>query len=311
MTATSLPTLDPNSALTFGGAATATSTFTASPEPTSTLPPLPDFPSTLFFSPGGGEDIPYCARFGDMPIPAVYGEAFTPSVGGMRAAMLCLRGFPAQTPLHVTMLSPEGDVTLEGDFMADYRADSWQMIWMGHYEEEYFSRFLEDGTIMELHLWWPGDLPSGTWQVHVGWDGGETYGTFGTPEKQSPQLFLFDPRYRNEMLISLHGYIMACHRLANNYEFNILGESYYPNVPVYILVYEDNEGYDVSDRLVFSTVLYTDEAGKFWAGLPSQFETGKQYLLIGITDLNAPLTDEWGLLNYETIGSAIDCFVVP
>ena len=55
ITATSLPTLDPDDPLTFGGAATATSTFAPTKTPTNTpLPPLPDFDDTISFGVGGG-----------------------------------------------------------------------------------------------------------------------------------------------------------------------------------------------------------------------------------------------------------------
>jgi hypothetical protein len=120
MTATSLPALEPDWALTFGGAATEPVQDTSTPTATSTLtslPPVPDFDEvlTLALGGGGGEcGVQYPNQWPAFDI-VQYGNALA----------ICIFGVNFGLPFQLVFVAPDGTKMQPVELLVDQR--TWEV----------------------------------------------------------------------------------------------------------------------------------------------------------------------------------------
>ncbi len=313
-TYTPLPTLsDANSGLSFTTPATTTSaprTNTPTKIPTNTpLPPLPDFDHVLTYGGGAGGSTAYDYCLSNFPgqIPATTGKKTI-----RQTAYLCLWGMPYDIPFEVNLISPNNEITLTGIFKA---TSNNSLVWSGHNPEEHASRaysatanqtavFINQTIVLKplianmivISPWWPDDFPSGMWQIHVIWTGGETHGILDANTRDNPEgrpsIRVIDHRLKTEILPSG---VIEQRTVHSGDPGTVSGTGFMSNSIVYLLVYTaENTGiYNPTfERFVFVTgkSVLTDDNGKFMVNLSDNFETGRLYMVLGVVDPQAKLT---------------------
>jgi hypothetical protein len=284
--------------------------------PTNTpLPPLPDFDQLLWFGGAGGGYAWTCPDFFSYtgPSPAAQGGLSFASTNANsmafqnlpRLAYLCLWGFPADKPFKVSLISPDGSHSLNGDFSVSVDSTGDQiLIWDNREAEDSYMTNPGNGLAAEIDFWWPGNLQGGIWKIDVTWQGGSITGDFDAGDKSLPEISLEDPGVEGQVL-------PVCHSVASRSDFFAIGESFPVNSQAYILLYEPfplfQKGMDRNYQLVWKDSVITDGNGSFRSRLSYDIEPGVTYQLIAVTDSNISISHQ---LFSDTIG-AVDCFSVP
>jgi len=280
--------------------------------PTNTpLPPLPDFSEHLYFEFGGGADED-CYERGDAP---KIDGAIQIDFYAQRRGTLCVYDVPVAQAFHISLTSPDGGASLEGDFEITDSPDGLKVIWMGHEKQETFNEIYlyDDGVTADIRfrLWWAGGLPGGDWKAEVAWDGGEATGLFNVPVSQQAEIYLLDPHSSDEILLSDALY-SSCHPANDVGKPSIGGSNFPPAKLVYLLVYQKiPDGGGLTQKVEQQAVL-ADGVGKFETTLTESLSQGGQYWVIAGTspDFVDSNTEE-SMLDSANVGNAIDCFIVP
>jgi hypothetical protein len=275
--------------------------------PTNTpLPPLPDFDKVLSFGGGAGGGTvakDYCQSHFLGEIPAAYGG--TSSRFG-EIAYLCLWGIPLDAVFQVELISPNTKNTLVSYFKA--LSSNKTVSWSGHISEEHDSVvYLENGiSLIVISPWWPHELPSGSWQIHVTWNGNEINGTFNANGNNVPTelgITTTDPRIWTEILPSG---VLEQTLIHPAFVGQVYGRGFSPNSLVYVLAYSDEQtgNYNPTfQKFTYKTgvSVITDLNGNFVASLPDNLDKSRLHILLGITDPNAVLSDPNGFINVRAM----------
>ena len=288
MTATSLPTLDPDSALTFGGAATEPVRDTSTPTATSTLtslPPVPDFEEvlTLALGGGGGEcGVQYPNQWPAFDI-VQYGNTLA----------ICIFGVNFGLPFQLAFVAPNGTKMQPLELLVDQR--TWEVKWEGYLQDDFngYATWGNEGTFVSFNIWWPGNYPAGQWQVRATGGGLEASGKFIVERNDSASIIALKPDSRNTIT---PGIIGGPHALnLENRNVNIVGMGFPANIPIYVLVYRNATSWD-DFELVYKTSVQSNSSGTITTSIKEQLDKGQSYLIVGISDPNEGLIEN-GVFN--------------
>jgi hypothetical protein len=265
-------------------------------------PSLPDFSSHLYFAFGGGGD-------GDCD-PVVEIGYFS-----QRGGTLCVYDLPLGIVFHISLISPDGKTSLEGDFKVMDSSDGPQVIWVGHEMEEHYAeiRSLDsehNTAIVRYGLWWAGGLPTGEWEARVSWDGHETNDILNVHASQEPEIYFVDPRSGKDIFLSSTPY-HTCHRTNDSQNISIGGNNFPPSGLIYLLVYQKTPENGWLTEKVAQQAVVTNSTGKFEAALAEALSPGEYVVIAGTSSDFVDSNIEESMLDPEKIGNAIDCFIVP
>jgi hypothetical protein len=183
----------------------------------------------------------------------------------------------AQLP-HSTVMAGRGDAVVcfrdtLGPLVLEWHAPSGRM----------FRSRVDTSSLVEHYFRWPLNIPPGQWYVRIFGNGYEERVDFivSQDDGSSPMIRAVDARSDRE----INTYFSLA--LKENGTLDVAGINYPAETPVYILVYRAGPaGY----QLIHKQVVRSDMQGSIYAELPSVFQLGESYLLIGITDPQIDLT---------------------
>jgi hypothetical protein len=278
------------------------------PSPTNTLlPPAPDFGQVLSFGSGGGAG--HTCMVSEFPPPVAY---VARGRDGAHVAGLCVYdiALPINVPIHMALTSPDGAILIQGDFQ--FWGERYSH-WIERFEYKGYDGYAGNCDTANcrnwgLEFWWPANMPLGTWQVHLSWNGGEVLGAFqnvpALPEFTVQDSLVFSELRPAETF-------SGCHPVASATGYMVAGRGFPANTVVYVPVFEQVEG--IQARFLNTQIFVTDGTGAIYGALTGPFQSGKQYAIAGVTDATLPLLTPDVLANsgFKILGDAADCFFVP
>jgi hypothetical protein len=281
MTATSLPTLDPDAPLTSDGAATATATFTLTPTSTLDLPPIPDFDEVLTFGGGGADE-------GD-DIGCEYPE-FQPAIVFTHGVDFCLWGVHLGIPFQLTFFSLDGVFSQSIDFFVDQH--TLDVHWGKYQVGGTFAKaaYTDNGTVVKIRPLFAGYLPGGEWQVVASGNGFQASTTFNRseyfehfPEREG--ILVLDSRSKDEIVPWYSNFGHAIWPKENG-KADIIGKNFPPSTQIFVITYIV---YDDLLKLQNTQTTTSDSSGVISLELDGPLRPGEIYMVVAVSDISIPI----------------------
>jgi len=278
---------------------TPTNTRTSTPS-NSPLPPLPDFEDVLSFSPGSGGGV----------CPGV--DATSNSIDIIQLdqhiyTCFWLWGIDFNQPFQIFLSqtdNPNG-VSLKSPNLF-FDSNNGIIQWEGYPNWSEFGHGHEAGNgalfVYDFGVWLPVPLSPGQWRFSVV-QKGSTFGEFWSDfwvEKEDihPSISALNSRRKTE-LMPLGLSTRHLLSLKDNGKIDVTGIDFPSNTPIYVLLYGRLSPVTEEMVLISKQVVQSDPYGSIITELSGPFDPGQDYLVVGISDPNARLVDEYGNLDWE------------
>ncbi|GEM_PF-4208232 len=255
------------------------------------LPPIPEFDELLYLAFGGGGgpitpcDQPYettddgLIYSGDVPAVFIAESFFAPA-----SPVLCIWARNFDTPVQVSLASPDGQITLRATFTIDQASGSTTLDTATGGSYFHYRPITANRENLLMELMWPQSLPAGKWSLLATGSNWQAQSVYEAIPPGKPTVEALDVQYLSTFLpfdISAH-YPVG---LTNSGGVILAGHGFLPDQPVYLLVYRENlpEAGSAAMQLTHKMVVIADENGSFATEVNAPFEAGQLYRLLALT----------------------------
>jgi hypothetical protein len=267
---------------------------------------MPAFEQVINFGGGGGggrNPLGYCHNYelsNPLPNPAIFGTSATISSDFTeRMGELCFKGIKPNLPFSVRIVSPDGLITLSGNFYADanklYLAGSPNAI--GE-----ITSLEKRAPLGSVGIYWPVGLPFGQWQIYAQGEGLQAQGFFEAPIEDGE--FGIN-RFQEIGVVELNAQFNILPgdsphnvKTSGNGDLSISGAGFIPKELIYIILYESTiTGNEKAWKLMYKTQTNADDNGLLATSIPGPFWGGEEYLLISVSGSSSLVESNTNSLN--------------
>jgi len=280
---------------------TSTPTNTRTSTPTKTpLPPLPDFEDVLSFSPGSGGGV--CPG-----VDSTSNSIQIMQLGQHIYGCFWLWGIDFNKPFQFFLSqvdNPNGVYLKSPNLYFD--SNNGKMQWEGYPIWDEFGHGYGDSNgalfVYDFGVWSPVPLSPGQWRFSVV-QKGSTFGEFWSDfwvEKEDihPSISAVNSLAKTEVMpLGLSTRHLL--GLKDNGKIDVIGADFPPNTPIYVLLYRKLSSLTGEMVLISKQVVQANSYGSITTELSGPFDPGQDYLVVGVSDPNTRLVDEYGNLNGE------------